>query len=109
MIENVPMQGLAISCITEAEIKRGLAKKPEATRLALVVSEYLVRVECLPWGSQEASAYAKLRTECDKAGRALGTMDMLIGAHAWALGATLITNDQAFFKFPVDLMVEDWS
>ena len=42
-----PMASLCISAITEAELLRGLAKKPEAKHLALAVKEFLIRVDIL--------------------------------------------------------------
>ena len=66
---NVPMVSICVSAITEAELLRGLAKKPEAKQLALVVKEFLLRVEILPWDSDAANAYAHLRTACEKEGK----------------------------------------
>jgi tRNA(fMet)-specific endonuclease VapC len=36
-------------------------------------------------------------------------MDMLIGAHALALGATLVTNNTKEFKQIKNLKIADWS
>ena len=106
---SVPMASLCISAITEAELLRGLAKKPEAKYLALAVKEFLIRVDILPWNSVAANAYAQLRTACEKEGKPLGAMDMLIAAHAVAEGAVLITNDKAFYRVEQYLALEDWT
>ena len=106
---NVPMASICISVITEAELLRGLAKKPEAKQLALLVKEFLLRVEILPWDSDAANAYAHLRTACEKEGKSLGAMDMLIAAHSVAEGAVLITNDKAFYRVAQHLVLEDWT
>ncbi len=95
-LQNVPMVTVCISAITEAELLRGVAKKPEAKRLPLAIKEFLLRVEILPWDSDAANSYAQLRTACENEGKPLGTMDMLIAAHSVAVGAVLITNDQAY-------------
>jgi len=44
-----------------------------------------------------------------KSGEAHSAMDMLIGAHARALGATLVTNNMKEFKQIKGLKVIDWS
>ncbi len=106
---RVPMASLCISAITEAELLRGLAKKPEAKQLALLVKEFLLRVDILPWDSDAASAYAQLRTLCEKDGMPLGAMDMLIASHSVAAGAVLITNDKAFYNIEQYLALEDWT
>jgi tRNA(fMet)-specific endonuclease VapC len=106
---NVPMETLCISAVTEAELLRGVAKKPEAKHLPLAVNEFLLRVDVLPWDSETAKTYAQLRTICEKEGKPLGTMDMLIAAHSVAVDATLITNDKAFYNMEHHLMLQDWT
>ncbi len=108
-LRNVPMVSVCISAITEAEMLRGVAKKPEAKRLSIAVKEFLLRIEILPWDSDAADAYAQLRTACENEGKLLGTMDMLIAAHSVAVGATLITNDKAFYNVEHHLVLEDWT
>ncbi len=106
---NVAMASVCISAITEAELLRGVARKPEAKRLPVVVKEFLLRVEILPWDSDAADAYAQLRTACENEGKPLGAMDMLIAAHSVAVGAVLITNDKAFYNVEHHLLLEDWT
>ena len=106
---EVPMASVCISSITQAELPRGVAKKPEAKHLPLAVKEFLIRVEIMPWDSDAAEAYAQLRTSCESEGTPLGTMDMLIAAHSVAVGAILVTNDQAFFRVKHHLSLEDWT
>ena len=108
-LQNVPMGAVCISAITEAELLHGVARKPEAKRLSLVVKEFLLRLEILPWDSDAANAYAQLRTTCEKEGWQLGTMDMFIAAHSVAVGAALITNDRAFYNMNHRLSSEDWT
>lgn len=108
-LRNVPMAAVSISAVTEAELLHGVARKPEAKHLALAVNEFLLRVEILPWDSDAAKAYAQLRTSCEKEGKPLGNMDMLIAAHSVAVGAILITNDQAFYNVKHHLTLQDWT
>ncbi|MBF0277545.1 MAG: type II toxin-antitoxin system VapC family toxin [SAR324 cluster bacterium] len=108
-LRNVAMSAVCISVITEAELLRGLAKKPSAKNLQTAVKEFLIRVEILPWDSGAAQAYADLRTICEKEGKSLGAMDMLIAAHSVAVDAILITNDQAFYKLKNHLTLQDWT
>jgi tRNA(fMet)-specific endonuclease VapC len=108
-LRNVPMTTVCISAITEAELLLGVAKKPEAKHLPLAVKEFLLRVETLPWDSDAAQVYAQLRTTCENEGKPLGTMDMLIAAHSIAVGAVLITNDQAFYPVEHHLTLQDWT
>ncbi len=106
---KVPMASVCISAITEAELLRGVAKKPDVRRLAVAVNEFLLRVNTLPWDSEAAKAYAFLREACEKAGKSLGAMDLLIAAHSIAAGAVLITNDRAFYNIQNLLNLRDWT
>jgi tRNA(fMet)-specific endonuclease VapC len=44
----------------------------------------------------------------DRAGRPLGSLDLLIAAQALAAGAVLVMNDRAFNQIP-HLQIEDWT
>lgn len=107
-IKSIPMSAIKISAITEAELRRGVAKKPEAKHLPIVVEEFLLRVDILPWGSSAAKAYAELRTACEKLGKSLSVMDMLIAAHSVAEKSILVTNDKAFFQLERLLNLQNW-
>lgn len=86
----------AVSAITVAEIRYGLAKKPEATALKSLMDSFLASIQVLPWGTDEAEAYGTIRAKLEKKGITLGNMDMMIAAHAIVTKATLVTNDKAF-------------
>ncbi len=107
-ITSLPMSQLGISAITEGELLFGLAKKPEATQLKMLVHEFLIRIDVLPWDSTIAQCYGKLRANMQSKGRILGNLDMLIAAHALALNRILITNDRAFSQVE-GLKIEDWT
>jgi tRNA(fMet)-specific endonuclease VapC len=105
---KVPMADVGISVVTEAELRFGVARKPQATRLAMVVEEFLVRVEVLPWDSEAARSYATLRAELEEVGEPMGNLDLMIAAHALALGVVLVSNDRVFRRVR-GLKVEDWT
>jgi len=107
-IERVPMAQLAISAVTEGELLYGVARRPEATRLRAIVNEFLLRVSVQPWDSNVARHYGALRATLERQGRPIGNLDMMIGAHALALEAVLVTNDQAFSRIK-GLKIENWA
>ena len=104
---KVPMAEVGISSVTEAELRFGVAKKPDATKLKLAVEEFLLRVEVLPWDSEAAQHYARLRATLERDGEPMGNLDMMIAAQALAAGATLVTSDRVFRRVK-GLRVEDW-
>ena len=107
-VTTVPMTSLSISAITEGELLFGLARRPEAKRLHLVVRELLRRVDVLPWDSVVAERYGVVRADLECTGKTLAPLDLLIAAHALGVDATLVTNDRAFRQV-AGLDVEDWT
>jgi tRNA(fMet)-specific endonuclease VapC len=105
---TVPIAQVAVSAVTEGELRYGVARRPDASRLRQVVDEFLIRVTVLPWDSAAAHEYGKLRAGLEQHGRPMGNLDLMIGAHAVALGAVLVTHDQAFRRIR-RLKVEDWT
>ncbi|MGA9386654.1 MAG: type II toxin-antitoxin system VapC family toxin, partial [Candidatus Sulfotelmatobacter sp.] len=93
---KVPISEVRISVITEAELRFGLARLPQATKLAIVVEAFLLRVEVLPWDSPAARHYARLRAVLEEQGEPMGNLDLMIAAEALAAGAILVSNDRAF-------------
>ena len=69
---KVPMAEVGISVVTEAELRFGLARRPEALKLKLAVEEFLLRVEILPWDSEAAGHYAQLRADLEGEGEPVG-------------------------------------
>ena len=107
-LSAVPIASICLSAISEAELLFGLAKKPDARRLETMVREFLLPLDILPWDSAAAACYAELRSRLERAGTPLGSMDMLIAAHALACDATLVTNDRAF-QSAEGLKLADWT
>ena len=105
---RVPMSEVGISVVTEAELRFGVAKKPEAARLAAAVEEFLLRVEILPWTSEAAKSYARLRSDLERSGEPMGNLDMMIAAHALAAQVVLVTHDRVFRRIKL-LKLEDWT
>jgi tRNA(fMet)-specific endonuclease VapC len=107
-VTEVPMTALCISAITGGELMFGLAKVPGAKRLHQAVMEFLRCVDVLPWDSAVMERYGNVRADMEKQGRALGSLDMLIAAHARETNSVLVTNDAAFSRV-AGLTVEDWT
>ncbi len=89
---------LCISVITEAEVRYGMAKRALSRARCAAIEGLLANVQILPWGSDEALAYAQLRGKLEFQGITVSAMDMLIAAQAIAAGAVLVTGDKIFAK-----------
>jgi len=105
---KVPMAEVGISVVTEAELRFGVARKPEAVSLKAAVEEFLLRAEVLPWTSEAAQHYAQIRAALERAGEPMGNLDMMIAAQALAAQAVLVTHDRVFRRLK-QLKTEDWT
>ena len=105
---RVPITDVGISVMTEAELRFGVTRKPEAARLKLAVDEFLLRVDILLWDSSAAQQYAILRSALEDAGAPMGNMDMMIAAQALAAAVVLVTHDRVFQRVK-QLKLEDWT
>jgi tRNA(fMet)-specific endonuclease VapC len=97
-----------ISVITEAELRYGAAKSKNPG-LPVLLDWFLAKVQVLPWGRDEAIAYGELRAKQEALGKMLGNLDMLIAAHAIAVGATLVTADKGFANAPDLTRLVNWA
>ena len=99
---------IAISSITEAEVFYGVENRPGAVRLRNAAESFFAAATVLCWDSAAARAYGQLRADQERKGRPLSVEDLMIAAHALALGLTLVTHDQVF-SFVNGLKTEDWT
>ena len=91
---------VATSAIAYAEVMRGL-RVADANAVAKTEALFEV-VDVLPFDRRVAEFYRDMPFK-------RGTFDRLIGAHALALGLTLVTNNEKDFVDVPDLRVENWT
>lgn len=101
-------KGLCISAITLAELEHGVRKSayPEQNELALI--QFLSILTVLPFDDMAAVAYGEICAFLQRQGTLIGTMDMLIAAHAKAEHVVLVTNNEREFMRVPELKVENW-
>ena len=103
-----PHESACISVVTEAELLYGLAKRPLAHELNTNIKAFLARIPILGWESEVAAVYGQLRAKQESLGKSIGSLDLLIAAHAISTGAVLVTNDKAFSQVQ-DLLTTRWA
>lgn len=105
----VSIQDVHVSVMTEAELRYGKARHPASHGLATRINRFLGKVGIAPWTSDVVPHYAVLRATRETAGKPLSPIDLLIAAHAKAMGATLVTRDASFALMPCGLALENWA
>lgn len=107
-LRRVQAERVGLSVITEMEIRYGLARNPRL-RIADLVEEFLAGITILPVDSGVARTYVRVRADLTDRGTPIGPLDVMIGSHALALGAVLVTNNVKEFRRIEGLRVQDWS
>jgi tRNA(fMet)-specific endonuclease VapC len=93
--------------VVAAEVRFGILRRGSA-RLSARVNEVLAGLDILPLAAPADVHYARLRTLLERQGQHIGQNDLLIAAHALALGCTIVTaNVREFARVP-GLVVENW-
>jgi len=93
---------VAISSVTLAEIEYGLHRRGQPVRLRNALTQFLLRVNVLPWDEEVAVQHGALCSTLEAQGINLSDVDMMIAAHSVAVGATLVSHDKAFAQLPAD-------
>ncbi len=106
-IARVGEDTLCLSIVTAAELRFGAAKSG-SSRLLARVEAVLARVPVLPLDVPTDAEYGGIRAKLEAAGQPIGPNDLLIAAHARALGATMVTANVAEFQRIPGLKVENW-
>lgn len=101
-------EGLAISSITLAELEYGVKASAAPEKNSIALMKFLSIVEILPFDTGAAEEYGNICAFLRKKGTPIGTMDMLISAHAKSEGLTVVTHNTREFERVPDLKLEDW-
>lgn len=97
----------ALSVVTAFELEIG-ALRAQGRGYSEAVRKFLEAFPVLPLEDSARDAYGRLRTSLERQGERIGAHDMLIAAHALALGATLVTNNEKEFRRVKGLKIENW-
>jgi len=100
---------IGVSSITLSELEYGVMKsaKPEQNKLAL--AQFVAPIEISAYDDVAAQHYGKIRARLERQGTPIGSLDMLIAAHALSINSVLITNNESEFKRVSNLKIENWS
>lgn len=110
-VQAVPLQQQIMSAVTFAELTYGVQVSAAARRKQnqAVLDRLAVYLAVLDWPQDAAQHYAEIRADLKKRGAQLGAADLMIAAHARALGAIVVTNNTKDFGRVKGLRIENWT
>jgi tRNA(fMet)-specific endonuclease VapC len=101
-------EDIALSVITEAELRTGAAKSASPTKTLRLIENFLRPLAVLEFTSSDAASYAQVRAKLERAGTPIGPFDTLIAAQALARKLVLVSNNQREFRRVAGLPVQNW-
>lgn len=110
-VQSVPLQQQVMSAVTFAELTYGVQASAAAKRKQnqSVLDRLVLHLSVLDWPQDAAKHYAEIRADLKKRGAQLGAADLMIAAHARAMGAIVVTNNLKDFERVKGLAVENWT
>jgi tRNA(fMet)-specific endonuclease VapC len=108
-LRALDISAVGVSSITVAELQHGVAKSARPEQNALALAALLAPLDVLPFDDAAAAVYGETRAALERAGTPIGSMDLLIAAHAVALGRTVVTNNTRELSRVAALKVENWT
>ncbi len=106
-IRTVGETAVCTSIIVAAELPYGCVRK-NSPALTQKVEDLLGVIRVLPLDAPVDRDYGDIRAELEAVGRSIGPNDLIIAAHARALGATMVTANLDEFTRVPGLLVENW-
>ena len=105
---TLDLSDVGISSITVAELEYGAYKSQQTDRNRVAFNQFLMPLEIVPFDERATQNYGQLRSQLERQGIVIGSMDMLIASQALSLGLILVTNNVKEFSRIPDLVVENW-
>ena len=106
--KKIEISQVGISSITLSELLYGVSKssKPEQNQLAL--TQFIAPLEILAYDDEASQYYGYLRAFLEKLGSPIGSLDLLIAAHALSRDCILVTNNEKEFNRIPNLQIDNW-
>jgi tRNA(fMet)-specific endonuclease VapC len=100
---------VGLSAVTVSELEFGAMIGDDPKTSLQAIRKVLTPFDLFDYDAVHCPAhYGRLRAQLEADGLPVGSMDMLITAHARALGATLVTNNTRHFARVSGLNFENW-
>ena len=103
-----PVGAIGVSSLTVAELAFGVNKSQQMAKNRLALEQFLAPLEVAVFDHDAALSYGRVRARLETIGSPIGSMDLLIAAHALSLGVRLVTNNLREFRRVPGLKLENW-
>ena len=99
---------IGISSIVYSELIYGVEKSLKRDANMKNLLKFLSSIKIYDYDVGASNEYGIIRNKLEREGDVIGSMDLLIAAHAKSLAVILVTNNENEFKRVAGLKVENW-
>ena len=108
LMRNSDPRLFKIPAVVEGELLVGVEKSSRPEKARWLVDEFTLPFDVLPFDSDCAREYGRIRALLERSGKKIGHNDLFIAATALANNAVLVTNNMDEFKRVPGLSLECW-
>ncbi|MBS2024872.1 MAG: type II toxin-antitoxin system VapC family toxin [Deltaproteobacteria bacterium] len=106
LLQCAPSQ-VCISAVTLAELRFGADRK-KSKKLHRLIDAFVSDIEVAPFDVSAAGEFGHVGALLANHGTSIGSLDVMIAAHALSLGRTLVTHNLRHFMRVPGLATESW-
>jgi tRNA(fMet)-specific endonuclease VapC len=106
--KKIEISQVGISSITLSELLYGVSKSSEPAQNQMALAQFLAPLEIPAYGDDAVQYYGSSRAFLEKQGTPVGSLDLLIAAHALSLDCILVTNNEKEFNRIPNLKMDNW-
>ena len=107
-LEHTPLSDLALSPVVLGELELGVEKSAYREKNAARLAGVVATIELMPLDALVSRHYARIRADLEQKGTPIGANDYWIAAQGLALGAVVVTDNEAEFTRVPGLDIENW-
>ena len=107
-LEHTPLSDLVLSPVVLGELELGVEKSAHREKNAARLAGVVAKIELMPLDATVSRHYAAIRADLERKGTPIGANDYWIAAQGLALGAVVVTDNEAEFTRVPGLAVENW-
>lgn len=106
--KSISLGDIGMSSITLAELLYGVEKSQQQQKNKAALEEFTLPLEIVSFDDCAAQHYSVIRAQLERKGTPIGSLDLMIAAHAQCLDVTLVTNNVKEFSRVPKLKIENW-
>jgi tRNA(fMet)-specific endonuclease VapC len=106
--KKIETSQIGLSSITFSDLLYGVLKSSNPEQNHIALAQFVTPLEILHYDDESAQYYGTIRTYLEKQGTPIGSLDMLIAAHALSNDCILVTNNEKEFNLVPNLKIDNW-